>query len=109
MEMQEDFIKIHDIPTKVITFGRWITDKPKEKGEKLILIIPGNPGIPAFYKKFMDILHQKLECPVWALGYSGFEDYRQNKKMEFPEPIGLKQQVEQKVSIIKSLLKILIF
>ncbi|XP_044760095.1 lipid droplet-associated hydrolase-like [Coccinella septempunctata] len=100
--MQEGFVKINNIPTKVTTFGRWITEKPKKQREKLILIIPGNPGITGFYKNFMEILHRKHECPVWAIGYSGHEEYRQKSiNTEFPGLIGLRQQIEQKYSFIK--------
>lgn len=100
--MQEGFVKINNIPTKIITFGRWITEKSNGKGEKIILVVPGNPGIPGFYKEFMEILHKKHKCAVWAIGYSGHEDYRQkNINTKFPKPIGLREQINQKVLFLK--------
>ncbi|KAK9887685.1 hypothetical protein WA026_000007 [Henosepilachna vigintioctopunctata] len=99
--MQEAFININDIPTKVVTFGRWITEKP-EKGEKVILIIPGNPGITGFYKEFMKYLYDKHKCPVWAISYAGHEQPT-CASVEIPmyKEVGLQEQIQHKVSFIE--------
>ncbi|KAL3272551.1 hypothetical protein HHI36_014023 [Cryptolaemus montrouzieri] len=100
--MQEAFVNINNIPTKVVTVGRWITEKPEKDEDKIILIIPGNPGVTGFYKKFMQILYEKHQCPVWIISHTGHDRNRQ-KAIEglFPRPLGLEEQVKQKITFIE--------
>ncbi|KAJ8664255.1 hypothetical protein QAD02_005917 [Eretmocerus hayati] len=67
-------VKIHDVPTEVITYGRWIEEGIVADGKKdIVIIITGNPGIPAFYKEFAENIQSKLptEVPIWIVGHTG--------------------------------------
>lgn len=73
--MQRAMIMCNEVPTEVLTLGRWVEEGLAPDGKKdVIVIIPGNPGIPAFYEEFLKTLKSKLppETPVWILGYAGF-------------------------------------
>ena len=65
----------NNTPTEVVTLGRWVEEGLVPDGKKdVIVIIPGNPGIPDFYVDFINSLKSKLppETPVWVIGYAGF-------------------------------------
>ncbi|KAL3272547.1 hypothetical protein HHI36_014019 [Cryptolaemus montrouzieri] len=99
--MKQAFVNINNLPTRVITYGRWITDEP-DKNEEIILIIPGNPGITDFYKVFMEMLYEKLRCPVWVVGHTGHEKHCSRiVPAPLPQPIGLREQIQQKVTFIE--------
>lgn len=38
--MQDEYVEINGIPTKILTFGKWI-DEPFKKNDELILCITG--------------------------------------------------------------------
>lgn len=39
--MQEGFVEVNSVPTRIITWGQWISDKFDESTKELILIITG--------------------------------------------------------------------
>lgn len=38
---------------------------------RLVLVIPGNPGPIEFYDEFMSLVHQDLGWPVWGVSHAG--------------------------------------
>lgn len=74
--MQEAYVNICDIPTHVMTWGRWIEESWPENKKELVICITGNPGLPGFYTKFLSTVHDHLnhEVPVWILSQLGHDD-----------------------------------
>ncbi|XP_043290067.1 lipid droplet-associated hydrolase isoform X2 [Venturia canescens] len=72
--MQQAMIRCNGVQTHVLTEGRWVEEGLDPNGKKdLVLVIPGNPGIPSFYEDFAKALKSKLpsETPVWVVGHAG--------------------------------------
>ncbi|XP_076257388.1 lipid droplet associated hydrolase sturkopf isoform X2 [Rhynchophorus ferrugineus] len=98
--MNEAFVEINNVRTKVVTWGRWIEESAGSTN-KIIILIPGNPGITNFYQKFAKTLYERSEIPVWCVGHAGhnFSD----KSVTFPKfddnkhLYGLSGQVEHKL------------
>lgn len=66
--MDEKFMNICGVPTRVRTFGKSL-DEPFKKKE-IVLCITGNPGITGFYTIFITSLFKYLanDTPVWVIG-----------------------------------------
>jgi hypothetical protein len=66
----------------------------------VIIIIPGNPGIPDFYHKFSKELFQHLKIPVIVVGYLGHS-------FEHPttQIFSIHEQLEHKYAFIQFLIK----
>lgn len=67
-------LRCNGVATQVITEGRWVEEGLADDGRKdIVLVIPGNPGIPAFYTGFIKALKSRLptETPVWVMGHAG--------------------------------------
>lgn len=101
--MQEAFIDICGVPTKVVTWGRWIEETNNEDNENIVLCIPGNPGVVDFYKCFLQTIYEKLGYTVWVLSHAG-HDLPENKNLwtiptleENKGLYGLKGQILHKV------------
>ena len=76
--MNRTFKVVGGVPTKVITLGgKGLQDAPPKR---LVLIIPGNPGLAGYYETFMGSLHGRMggEVPVWAVGHAGHDIPRDN-------------------------------
>lgn len=72
--MIEAYLKINGVPTKVVTWGQWVEeDFSNREDKKLILCVPGNPGITAFYVEFLQNLHNRTNIPVWIVSHAGHE------------------------------------
>lgn len=72
--MQEAFLDINGVPTHVTSEGRWVEAGLAADGKKdVVVVIPGNPGVPSFYNGFLKALNSKLasETPVWLVGHAG--------------------------------------
>ena len=101
-KMQKAMIICNEVPTEVITLGRWIEEGLEPDGKKdVVVVIPGNPGIPSFYEEFIKSLKSKLppETPIWILGYAGFVQ-PSNNLITLPEDrhlYDLKGQLDHKV------------
>lgn len=98
--VNETFIELNSVPTKISTLGKAIGDT-FEVGENLVIIIPGNPGINSFYDKFAKRIHEKLKCSVWCIGHAGHNLSQLLKTVPLhkdnTELYGLKGQVQNKV------------
>jgi len=102
--MERSFITVNGLPAKFISLGDGIEAKPK----KIILIIPGNPGLASYYEDFMLSLKPKLpdEYSIWTLGHGG-HDIPENAE-NFPsfsdhaELFNLESTIQQKVDFVKT-------
>lgn len=104
--MQEAYLNIYGVPTRVQTWGRWVEESyNKSEPENLVLFIPGNPGVTQFYTSFLKRLHEELGYTVWILSHAGHE-LPKSKQREAPrltdnEKIyGLEGQVNHKLAFI---------
>ncbi|XP_011310740.1 UPF0554 protein C2orf43 homolog [Fopius arisanus] len=107
--MQQAMLRCNGIPTHIITEGRWVEEGLLPDGHRdIILVIPGNPGIPAFYTGFIKALKSCLptETPVWVMGHAGH--VLPPKTLSFPSEqdsmdraFSLQGQVEHKVAFVK--------
>lgn len=101
--MQEAFVPLNQIPTKIVTWGRWIDDPKPDKPTDIVIFIPGNPGITNFYKTFLQTVHEKASWPVWMIGHTGHEASPKEQphipKLKGNEKLyGLQAQVDYKVT-----------
>lgn len=103
--MQEAYVNICDVPTHIITWGKWI-EQSLEDTKELVICIPGNPGLPGFYTTFLSTVHEKVgrELPVWVIGHVGHDDPPATSIRKVPKLKGneelydLNGQVKHKVS-----------
>lgn len=108
--MHRAIINCNQVQTEVISEGRWIEEDPLPHSSKnIVLIIPGNPGVPRFYESFMKALNSKLtsDTPVWIIGHAGHVQPPKNLDIAMPgddkweEHYSLKAQIRHKVAFIK--------
>ncbi|RUS85800.1 hypothetical protein EGW08_006429 [Elysia chlorotica] len=71
--IEEEFVRVQGVKTAVLKLGHL---KEKDAGgspRTLMLIIPGNPGVPYYYEDFMQELYSHCggQIPVWAIGQAG--------------------------------------
>lgn len=72
--MYQAMLPCNGVQTQVIAEGRWVEEGLAPLGHKdLVIVIPGNPGVPGFYTRFIEILKTQLptEVPVWVIGHAG--------------------------------------
>lgn len=99
-------LKWNDVPTQVITEGRWVEEGLAEFGRKdLVIVITGNPGIAEFYEGFIRMLKLRLlsEVPIWVIGHAGHIQPPKNLAITMPsnstwhEHYSLMAQLQHKV------------
>lgn len=107
--MQRAMLNWNGVPTQVITEGRWVEEGLSQCGNKdIVVIIPGNPGVPQFYEGFIKTLKTKLpsETPVWVIGHAGHVQPPNNLLSTMPndstwyQHYSLMAQLEHKVSLL---------
>ncbi|KAH8371052.1 hypothetical protein KR093_006002 [Drosophila rubida] len=109
--MQEAFVNINNIPTHIISWGKWIEESLNDTKE-LVICITGNPGLPGFYTEFGGALQKELgagghNLPVWVIGHAGHDDPPAASIREVPQLSGnqelfnLDGQITHKVEFIK--------
>lgn len=70
--MQEDFVEINFVPTRICTWGKWITDEFSDDETHLIVFVSGSPGILSFYIKFLTRIYEEMNgIPIWAIAHAG--------------------------------------
>ena len=98
--MAEVYYDILTIPTKALVWSRRSKDIKAEK--RVVLIIPGNPGIPDCYAKFCRNLFIQLneDIPIISLGHCGHDDNLQIPILEGSEEFfDIHGQIEHKVCV----------
>lgn len=73
--MQEAYVNIEDIPTHIMSWGKWVEESLGDTKE-IVICITGNPGLPGFYTQFLNQLNTSLDyqTPVWLIGHQGHDD-----------------------------------
>ncbi|XP_044519345.1 lipid droplet-associated hydrolase-like [Gracilinanus agilis] len=115
--LQEEFLACHGAETQVLKYGPWSDlSSPGSHGSPklLVLVVVGNPGIPAFYLSFAKALYLTLEKrhPVWVISHAGHVMAPSGVKVtkESPEDpgsgttddvFGLEGQVEHKLAFLR--------
>ncbi|XP_015176315.1 PREDICTED: lipid droplet-associated hydrolase [Polistes dominula] len=109
--MQKALLPINNVQTQVIAEGRWVEESFPQDGKKdVVIVIPGNPGVPQFYEGFIKSLNSKLpsETPVWVIGHAGHiqppKDLEINmpSNKEWDKYYGLTAQIEHKIQFIRN-------
>uniref|UniRef100_U5EJC0 Lipid droplet-associated hydrolase n=1 Tax=Corethrella appendiculata TaxID=1370023 RepID=U5EJC0_9DIPT len=112
--MQEAYPVISNIPTHIMTWGKWIEESFDENEKELVICISGNPGLPGFYTKFLSVLHSTCnrEIPVWVIGHAGHDEEPESVyKKKVPilagneELFNLDAQIKHKVDFIRKYVK----
>ena len=86
--MHRAVVKINEVPTEVMTCGRWIEEGIAAEGKQdIVIIITGNPGVPAFYQEFAQTVQSKLptEVPIWVIGHTGHTKPPPNLPDSYPD------------------------
>jgi len=103
-------INCNQVQTEVMSEGRWIEEDPLPHSSKhIVLVIPGNPGVPCFYEGFVKALNAKLstDVPVWVIGHAGHVQPPKNLDIAMPsdqkwaECYSLTAQIQHKAEFIK--------
>jgi len=104
--MHRAIINCNQVQTEVISEGRWIEEDPLPHSSKqVVLVIPGNPGLPRFYEGFIKELFSRLtsDIPVWIIGHAGHVQPPENLDIALPgdekwtEYYSLTAQLQHKV------------
>nr|XP_028578171.1 lipid droplet-associated hydrolase [Podarcis muralis] len=109
--LHEEFTYVYGMATQVIKCGPWKDLwKRKSAPKALLLVIPGNPGLPGYYRAFLKKLYSCLnqQYPVWVVGQAGHCKLPQGMKMieetdvnKLNDGFGLRGQIEHKLSFIR--------
>ncbi|KAK9296919.1 hypothetical protein QLX08_009183 [Tetragonisca angustula] len=108
--MQRAMLRLNDVPTQIITEGRWVEEGLAEYGKKdVVVVITGNPGVPEFYEGFMKTVKSRVptEVPVWVIGNAGHVQPPSNLSVTMPddstwnEHYSLMAQLQHKKDFIK--------
>jgi pimeloyl-ACP methyl ester carboxylesterase len=65
----------------------------------ILIVIPGNPGLIQFYRKFVDFIYKKLEekCSIYAVGHAGHGAVKMNSSRIF----SLEEQITHKIRFMQ--------
>ncbi|XP_014598233.1 PREDICTED: lipid droplet-associated hydrolase [Polistes canadensis] len=109
--MQKALLPINNVQTQVIAEGRWVEESFPQGGKKdVVIVFPGNPGVPQFYEGFIKSLNLKLpsETPVWIIGHAGHIQPPKDLEINMPgnnewhKYYGLTAQIEHKIQFIRN-------
>ncbi|XP_034288079.1 lipid droplet-associated hydrolase isoform X1 [Pantherophis guttatus] len=109
--IHEEFTYISGVPTQILKCGPW-EDLWNDKSAPrlLFLIIPGNPGLPGFYRTFIEALYFNLnqQYPVWIVSHGGHckipHEIKRKEEMvsnDTDDVFGLQGQVEHKLKFLR--------
>lgn len=101
-------VTCNQVQTEVVSEGRWIEENPLPHSSKhIVLVLPGNPGVPRFYGDFIKALSLRLtsDIPVWLVGHAGHVQPPENLDIAMPsdekwtECYSLAAQIQHKVTV----------
>lgn len=89
-----------------LTSEYWIDSKISSPSSRLLVFIPGNPGLIDYYVTFMNAISDKYpQYDVLVIGHAGYQtsgDYvKDGAQPGHPEFYNLEYQVQHKVEILK--------
>lgn len=111
--MRQATVLCNEVQTSVISEGRWIEEEPSAHSSKyIILVLPGNPGVPQFYQDFIKAINSKLtlDIPVWIIGHAGHVQPPKDLDIAMPSDTkwnkyyGLTAQIQHKVFLQLSII-----
>ncbi|XP_072505395.1 lipid droplet-associated hydrolase isoform X2 [Notamacropus eugenii] len=114
--LHDEFVVCGGVVTHVLKCGPWADlFNTKDNPKLLVLVIPGNPGIPAFYVEFVKALYLSLQkrYPVWVISHAGHVSAPSGVKVDEEGPedpstqklddaFGLEGQVEHKLAFLRT-------
>lgn len=105
--LHQDVVPVDNIPTKVITCGRWLDEKLPVNEKLLIIVIPGNPGAIEYYEEFVCSLYEGLQraVPIWAVSHAGHTGLSPEQNTgpqigDHEEFYNLEGQIQHKIAFI---------
>lgn len=101
---EAEFVSVRGTLTHVIRYGAF-----DDSTRTLVVVIPGNPGIPEYYDHFMETLHlaSGRTLPVWCVSHAGHVIPDEETPSHLPpfdqkdRHRSLRGQVDHKLSFIK--------
>jgi len=101
---EAEFVSVRGTLTHVIRYGTF-----DDSTRTLVIVVPGNPGIPEYYDHFMETLHlaSGRSLPVWCVSHAGHVFPDDDVPSHLPpfdqkDPRrSLRGQVEHKLSFVK--------
>ncbi|XP_024901436.1 lipid droplet-associated hydrolase isoform X4 [Pteropus alecto] len=115
--VHDEYVLCGGAETCVLKCGPWtdlFNDQSASRPKLLIFIIPGNPGLPAFYVPFAKALYSSVNrrFPVWVISHAGHVLAPQDKKIlttsddpnaqEIKDIYGLRGQIEHKITFLRT-------
>lgn len=84
--MQEGYVDVAELPTHIMTWGKWVEEPFKPDEKEVCICITGNPGLPGFYTTFLSTLYESLgkQMPVWVIGQAGHDDPPESSEKMVP-------------------------
>ncbi|KAH9487667.1 hypothetical protein Btru_070249 [Bulinus truncatus] len=107
--VREEILEVGKVKTFVLKVGK-LKDSPSGSQKVLMLIIPGNPGVPYYYEDFMQELYSHCDgqVPVWTVGHAGHVQ-PPDQKLSLKDVcstseslFGLEAQISHKIEFIKN-------
>lgn len=106
--MQKTFLLLNNVQTQVIIEGQWVEESFQDDKKNVVIVIPGNPGVPQFYEGFIKSLSNRLPfgTPICVIGHAGHVEPSKDLKINVPSDkewhkyYGLSAQVEHKVNYV---------
>ncbi|XP_043844883.1 lipid droplet-associated hydrolase isoform X2 [Dromiciops gliroides] len=116
--LHDEFLVCGEVVTHVLKCGPWsdlFNTEDHSSPKLLVLVVTGNPGIPAFYAEFVKALYLSLEkrYPVWVISHAGHVSVPHGAKVDEERPedpsgskldedaFGLEGQVEHKLAFLR--------
>ncbi|XP_016000241.1 lipid droplet-associated hydrolase [Rousettus aegyptiacus] len=114
--VHDEYILCGGAETQVLKCGPWTDlfhDQSASRPKLLILIIPGNPGLPTFYVPFAKSLYSAVNrrFPVWIIAHAGHVLAPKDKTLttlddpnaqEIKDIYGLRGQIEHKIAFLRT-------
>jgi hypothetical protein len=101
LQRESEFVSVRGTPTHVIKYGSF-----NDQTRTLVLIIPGNPGVPEYYDHFMETIHlaSAQTLPIWCVSHAGhlLPDDANLPQFQQTDPYrSLSGQIDHKLAFIK--------
>lgn len=83
--MNTAFVTVNQVPTKILTWGKWIEESFRDNERKeVVIVMTGNPGIVDYYELFCETIHSKTGLPVWCIGHAGHQEPESSSVSKIP-------------------------